>query len=82
MAKTLLSEIDTVRALPITLRKFVRLRRARLIPYLKVDRFTRLYDIDRVVEALQRLETSGKLNVAVSAVPIRKNATKVKGRAA
>jgi hypothetical protein len=81
MAKILSSESDAMRALPITARKFVKLRRARLIPFLKIDRYTRVYDIERVVEALQRLETSGKMNTAVSAVPIKKNAKKVKGGA-
>jgi hypothetical protein len=80
MTKVLSSESDTIRSLPISARKFIKLRRARLIPFLKIDRYTRLYDIEQVVEALGKLETSGKMNATVGAMPIRKNATKVKGR--
>jgi hypothetical protein len=54
---TFCSEQELTKTLPITPRKLRKLRRSGMIPYLKVDRFTRLYDIDKVVAALEELET-------------------------
>jgi hypothetical protein len=64
MANTLSSETETMKALPLSSRKFVKLRRAHLIPYLQVDRYTRLYDLERVVAALQKLEIKTKRTAA------------------
>jgi hypothetical protein len=69
MANVLSNETETIKALPITARKFVKLRRKGQIPFMQVDRFTRLYDLAKVVSALERLEvkTKGKTKSTVAA---------------
>ena len=44
----------------LTARKFAKLRRKHRLPYVRIDRFTRLYDLEKVVAALQKLEINGK----------------------
>jgi hypothetical protein len=60
MANILTSEQDLAKLLPITPRKLRKLRLSNRIPFIKVDRYTRLYDIDAVVAALQKVETNPK----------------------
>jgi len=54
---TLCSEKDLTKVLPITLRQLRVLRRTGQIPFVKVNRRTRLYSLERVVAALEKLET-------------------------
>jgi hypothetical protein len=50
---TLASEQDITNFLKITPQKLRRLRLSKQIPFLRVDRYTRLYDIEKVVAALE-----------------------------
>jgi hypothetical protein len=53
---TLASEEELIKTVPITVRQLRKLRRAGKIPYVPVNRFARLYNIDAVVAALEALE--------------------------
>jgi hypothetical protein len=46
------NEKELLEKVPLNSQKLRRLRREGRIPFLQVDRFTRLYDIEKVVEAL------------------------------
>jgi hypothetical protein len=54
MEKALITEEDLTKALPLTPRKLRRLRLQARIPYIKVDRYTRLYCLEQVLAALQK----------------------------
>jgi hypothetical protein len=56
----LISETELQEALPITPRKITKLRLMGQIPFVRVDRRTRLYDLSRVVAALEKLEISSR----------------------
>ena len=56
----LYTETELPNVLPLTLRQVKNLRRANLIPYVRLNRYTRLYSVKKVVAALQRLETTAK----------------------
>jgi hypothetical protein len=59
MGHTIVNQHDLLKAVPgLTLRQLKRLRAERRIPFLKIGHRSFLYDTDRVVEALRRLEVS------------------------
>lgn len=58
MTNALSTEEELAKILPITPRKLRKLRLLNRIPYVRVDRYTRLYDVERVIEALRKLEVS------------------------
>jgi hypothetical protein len=60
MPNILTTEQELAKVLPITPRKLRKLRLSKRIPFVKVDRYTRLYDVDKVVTALEQLEIKPK----------------------
>jgi hypothetical protein len=58
---TFCSEQELTQTLQITTRQLRKLRRANQIPYLRVNRFVRLYDLEKVIAALE-VKTSGPRN--------------------
>jgi hypothetical protein len=57
---SLISEAELQKTLPITKRKINKLRLTGQIPFVRIDRRTRLYDVEKVVAALERLEIKPK----------------------
>jgi hypothetical protein len=59
MACTIVNQRELLEAVPaLTLRQLRRLRAERKIPFLKVGHRSFLYDTNRVIEALRKLEIS------------------------
>jgi hypothetical protein len=56
----LITENELQKAIPLTPRKITKLRLLGLLPVVKVDRRTRLYSLERVVAALEKLEIKTK----------------------
>ena len=47
------TEQDIMKALQITSRQLRKLRRANQIPFLRISRFVRVYDLEQVIKALE-----------------------------
>jgi hypothetical protein len=60
MPNILTTEDELTKVLPITPRKLRKLRLSNRIPFVKVDRYTRLYDVEKVVAALESFEIKTK----------------------
>jgi hypothetical protein len=59
MLNTIVDEKGLLEALPVINRRLLaRLRRERKVPFLKLGYHTVLYDTERVIEALKKLEVS------------------------
>jgi hypothetical protein len=59
MASTIVNQKDLLKAVPgLSLRQLRRLRSERRIPFLKLGHRSFLYDTDRVLEALRKMEVS------------------------
>jgi hypothetical protein len=57
---SLISETELQEVLPLTKRKIYKLRLSGRIPFVRVDRRTRLYSLEKVIAALENLETKPK----------------------
>ena len=64
--RALIDEQELKSLLPMTLRQIRTLRLAGQIPYLKVNRRTFLYNPERVLSALKKLETKSKKSRAAT----------------
>jgi hypothetical protein len=54
----IVDEEGLLKAVPLTLRQLKRLRAQRRLPFLKLGHRSYLYDLDRVIAALRKLEIS------------------------
>jgi hypothetical protein len=55
MTNNLTSEEDITKVLPITPRELRTLRRSGKIPFVQLNRYKRLYNVEKVVAALEKL---------------------------
>jgi hypothetical protein len=53
MQGPLITEPELLAKLPVSSRKLTRLRLEERVPYLKIDRYTRLYCLEQVISSLE-----------------------------